>query len=204
MTFWGCESHAENYGGTLVVTQSAQGWQQLAYRAGLNAVCEAYPRPGRNDLLLCLWADQHQGSAFYRVDVVDLSVPELEKGWKELVEARDNSIEACYAGVDDLPIVSHQIDHAELVDLDHDGKLDLVVPVRAQKGRATADYRAACTAAMEPTTTKADDPARLLPKPVVVKLTFRFAGQSFVPMGITSTVQRWLHQENDAFLAAVN
>lgn len=205
-TFWGCESHAANWGGTLLLEQTARGWKTVRYVAGLNAVCDAVARPGQNDLLICLWFDAHQGWAHYRVDTFDFSVADDEQAWTNLVDAQDNTMSACTSGMDSFPVVQHIIDHVELVDADGDGRRDLVVPVAARKGRSHAQYRDTCMAYMDwesgqATSGPRPDPFALLPAAQSVKLLFRFDGQGFTATPKTKLALAWLHAELDSFFA---
>lgn len=207
-TFWGCESHAANWGGTLVLDKVGGRWKKNTYRAGLNAVCDAYPRGDGTDLLLCLWYDAHQGWGHHRVTIYDLQRSE-DQAWETLVDVQSNVGSACTAGVDRFPVVHHRIDNLELVDVDRDGKRDLVVPVKAIKGTTSRAYQEACWAWEQWSTEGRQGPApaepsSLMSKPWDVRLLFKYDGQRFVPTDQTKQALDWMHRELDEFLERAN
>jgi hypothetical protein len=51
----GCESHQENYGGTLLLTQRSQQWKMLWYKAGvITSRCHKVPLRDRREILVCM------------------------------------------------------------------------------------------------------------------------------------------------------
>jgi hypothetical protein len=98
--FQGCESHAENYGGTLLLEKVASGFRSLYYASGVHpSWCKPRKRSDGRDLLVCKWADAHQGTGFTEVFVYDFarsSAADPTAGWTSLVHVEDTSFSVCF------------------------------------------------------------------------------------------------------------
>jgi hypothetical protein len=99
--FAGCESHAENFGGTLLVERRGDVWVHASYRSGFHpASCKAFARPDGRDALVCFWTTDHQGIVHFMLDSYDFTVGDEshpENGWDHLLTLDDNSLSGCWA-----------------------------------------------------------------------------------------------------------
>jgi hypothetical protein len=186
--FQGCESHAQNYGGTLLVTQTARGFTPGAYFVGVHpSSCQPYHRADGRDLLVCQWSDAHQSSAFTQVFVYDFvrGTQDSERGWTSLVNVHDNSALACMGMLSGSGLHQGHVVGFRFEDRNGDGQLDLVVDVEHKHTMPSpsldASVAGACKAAAP---AKADDlphidVATLFGAPVPRTLVFLYANGSF-------------------------
>lgn len=186
--FQGCESHAENFGGTLLIEKTASGYKAGNYHSGVHPdSCKPYHRADGRDLLVCQWADAHQSIGFSSVFAYDfsLSTPdEVEKGWKDLATVHDNSFQLCM-GVDPTEGVNQgRVIGYRFEDKNADGKLDVVIDVEHRHTAGSAALTAKVDKACKAAKPKGDDApsvdaAALLGKPVKASLVLIFDGQTF-------------------------
>jgi hypothetical protein len=199
--FQGCESHAENYGGTLLVEKTATGYRAGAYHSGVHPEsCQAFRRADGRDLLVCQWSDAHQSMGFTRLFAFDFTLAtadDVEKGWNDLVNVRDTSFQLCMgidekAGVDQGRVVGFRFE-----DRNGDGRLDLVVDVEHRHTAGSAALTAKIARACKAATPKDDeaptvDAATLLGKPEKATLELLFDGASFKPTPATARLLKGL------------
>lgn len=102
-TFKGCESHAENWGGTLFAQRIGHSkvWVARSYRSGFHPeACKPFALPDKRDLLLCTWSTGHQGFESELFDSYDFAVSEGdEKGWQRIFALGDDTFASCTMGV---------------------------------------------------------------------------------------------------------
>src|SRR5207253_2158254 len=68
----GCESHSENFGGSLLLTRRANGWRMLWYKAGVQtSKCHKVSLPGGREGLVCMGKDGGQGFLTASLSFVD-------------------------------------------------------------------------------------------------------------------------------------
>jgi len=98
--FAGCESHAENFGGTLLVERKGDVWVHASYRSGFHPTsCKTFARPDRRDVLICTWTTDHQGIVHFMLDSYDFNAGDEshpENGWDHLLTLDDNSVSGCW------------------------------------------------------------------------------------------------------------
>lgn len=71
----GCEPHAENWGGTILLTRASQTWEMLWYKAGIDtAQCHKVRLQTGREILVCLGVSGAQGvrvTQLYAEDLLD-------------------------------------------------------------------------------------------------------------------------------------
>jgi hypothetical protein len=73
---WSAEGHPSHWGGTLLLTQRAGGWEPRWYRSGLiTSACEKTSRPDGRNGLVCEFEDGGMGHRYHVVYGVDLRRP---------------------------------------------------------------------------------------------------------------------------------
>lgn len=183
----GCESHAGNYGGTVLAEKTGGVWTMVRYDSGDHPDrMLAYRMSDGRDLVVSEWADAHQtwGDMLY---VSDLANPSAERS--SLFEVHDDTTMAC---IDKRTAVWGAIDAWKLEDVDRDGVLELAVRARAGSARYSGAFAKRCAALIasmdqeRPGVSFAD-----VMNAVELKLVFRFDGKSFVP---TPATQRQLER----------
>jgi len=72
----GCESHASNLGGTILLTRKSRKWTTLWYRSAVQtAQCHKVLRSDRREILVCIAEDGAQGNNMIELYVEDLLNP---------------------------------------------------------------------------------------------------------------------------------
>jgi hypothetical protein len=180
----GCEPHAANYGGLVLLTRQGEAFVLERYYSGLNPnECRAFRRSDGRDTLVCRHQDAHQG--FAREMLAQWTLPDgeldLEAG-QVLLDLEDNSLSACWSELHDK-IASRQIRRLEYVQVA--GATELVVEVERREGEVTPEYLQRCeeaerafAAGILPDPARA--PARLL-RSRTEPHRYRFDGSRFVP-----------------------
>ncbi len=148
-TFWGCESGADNRGGTVVFEERAGVLEVAAYRSGVNPnACEVLPGTARPDQLVCQWSDGQGGLASTRVVRVDLTQEIDEAGaLEELVSLPMDGICTLDVG---MPFADSQLLSFHLSDIDGDGDHDVVLDLAHRGGVVAQAHLDRCAAAPEP------------------------------------------------------
>lgn len=192
--FFGCESHAENFGGTLVVGATASGTERRVYRSGVGGQpCRAARRPDGRDWLVCQTADAHQGVGRASVVAVDLAASGDDPASSQLLlDGVDNLLSVCtWTDADPPPVIVLSNVAFRVRDVDGDGWSDVEVTARVRRGTRTAALARACSgwnarASVGPEQAPywAIGPARS------VQLEFRMEGNHLVPTpGTRETLQ---------------
>lgn len=126
--FSGCEPHANNFGGSVLLEKLAQGWKVRNYEAGfISSECLKDGVPGGRDLLICRGGYTGQGENDSSVFVFDYALPKDRRS-QTLLSTTD-TLATCLGGDQTMG----SIESIELRDLNHDGILDLTVMVKAAK-----------------------------------------------------------------------
>lgn len=98
--FSGCESHAENWGGTLLVERRGSVWVATDYRSGFHPLdCHPFRPPDGHDLLVCRWETDHQSYVNWQLASYDFAVKndtDPEAGYVTLLSFGDNSYSECW------------------------------------------------------------------------------------------------------------
>jgi hypothetical protein len=190
LVFEGCEPHAANYGGTLLVEKAPDGWNALHYASAFHPRdCKPYRREDGRDLLVCRYFDAHQTTAsvtIWSFDFAAASADDAEKGWEVILGTSDNSSSVCL-GVPPWGVSAMTVSGYAIRDVNGDGKQDLVIDVR----RASVPYskafedkmRKECERQMHanPDGMPYVKPSTFLPPAVTTSLEYVYNGTKFVP-----------------------
>lgn len=179
VVFTGCEPHAGNWGGTLLVEQRGGDWRARSYRSGFHpSECVTFRGADARDRLLCRWGTGHQGVTHEFLDVYDF-VPDdparPEAGSTRVLWLSDNSAFGCFDSSNE-PIGVALIDAYRL---EPATPLRLAVDVRVAKLEPTPTFHARCedmAKATEPTLELQD-----LLKFEKKRLVFAWNGATFAP-----------------------
>jgi hypothetical protein len=147
--FSGCESHADNWGGTLLAERSGSSWVQKSYRSGFHpASCKTFRKPNAQELLLCLWETDHQSSVHWLLDTYDFILGDgdhPEMGWDNVLTVDDDSVAGCWEPASPrTSITADKILGFVVQPGTSQSSPQLVVTVRFARGAMTPAYRAAC------------------------------------------------------------
>ena len=179
----GCESHAENYGGLLLLERGAQGFQVVRYVSALAAnSCWAVRRKDGRDLLVCQRDDAHQGTAGQALFQWDLSGSDEQLlNTNELVYVSDNEMSGCWSELGAELISTRML--PPRFDL-RPGRQRLTLDLDVRQGRVSKPYLARCEALLQASDAAPPDPRRsprnLLPARMQ-RLLFGFDGSQLVP-----------------------
>jgi hypothetical protein len=179
----GCESHAQSYGGLVLLARQGDFFVLARYYSGLNpSDCRAFRRDDGRDLLVCHDQDVHQG--FAREGLTQWQLPDGEldrEAGQVLLELEDNSQSACWSELNDA-ISSRQIRKRDYLQIA--SGVELVVDVERREGRVTKEYLERCEEAENASVSGGKpDPARAPLKLLPLRREqhrFRFDGQRFV------------------------
>lgn len=95
--FFGCEPHADNFGGSVLLEKTPQGWKVKNYQAGfISSECLKYRTPNGRDLLICEGGYTGQGENDSSVFVFDYSLPPPQRS-KTLLSTTD-TLGTCLPG----------------------------------------------------------------------------------------------------------
>ncbi|MGE5655754.1 MAG: hypothetical protein ACM37W_03995 [Actinomycetota bacterium] len=157
--FDGCEAHARNNGGSVLLQRLSQGWSAVRYESGLRSNnCLKFPNKSGRDLLVCQSFDAHMGRFLDWLDALQINSLGLEK--ISLIRLLSN------IASNRPPIFETRIENWTAQDVNNDNLLDLVVTVReANSAQVPPGFEG-----------KYDSH---LPNPTFHRLTFLFDGQSF-------------------------
>jgi hypothetical protein len=147
--FRGCESHAENFGGTLLAERSGAVWVQKSYRSGFHpASCRTFSKGDAQDMLVCLWETDHQSSVHWLLDTYDFNAGDdehPENGWNNLLTVDDDSIPGCWNRRSSKSrVTADKITNYVVQPGTAQSPPRVVVRVRFARGPASATYRAQC------------------------------------------------------------
>lgn len=143
LTFEGCESAAENLGGTLLVAKKDS--KKIDYRAGVNPDdCKKLHDPRRNlDRLLCQRSEGRQTVGHTYVFVYDFSKKD-EDAFDQLFDAMDNSMSGCVGAPVGYPVIAPEVTSVTAKDENGDGRPDIEVKAMIRKGAVDGAYQSAC------------------------------------------------------------
>lgn len=143
LTFDGCESHAENWGGTALYRPSAEGPWLLSYRSGARPDrCQPLRMRDGHDVLVCEWQEGHQSHEHFHVIVFDFT-RSPESDWTFLVELSDSTVPGCWSEPGEA-VVGARVTGFTLRDLNRDGILDVRVEGTLRQGSVSAEYLKRC------------------------------------------------------------
>jgi len=188
LVFEGCEPHAANYGGTLLVEQAADGWNSLHYAAAFHPrECKTLRRSDGRDILVCRYLDAHQTTGtdtIWAFDFAAASPDDPEKGWQVIVGLSDNSFGVCM-GVPPWGIEASSVVSYTARDVNGDGEQDVSVQIR----RASVPYskaledklKKACEKAIQanPDGFPSVKPSTFMPAAATITLDFVYDGTKF-------------------------
>jgi len=181
----GCEPHAANFGGTVLLTSQAGGWKMRWYKAGLiTDQCHKLPREDGRDLLVCSGGWTGQGITSMSLFLIDLAAASPEEG-KPFFRAED-STGAC-GGMDrdhPGPIAAASIDKVAFLDRKTGGLP--AISVTASFGRK----------AMTPAQWQSCIDGKLPPTPVkTYNLEFQFDGREYKPVPASAAAARLFEEQ---------
>jgi hypothetical protein len=132
-SFKGCEPHAENYGGSILLAKSGDSWSIVRYvQALITTACRPYRLQNGRDLLLCDEQNRHPQESRQTISVIDLSNPKRAPG--QSVFGVVNT-----SGANGPTAVWGSIDRATLADRNGDGTPDLTLEITVGQGACTTD-----------------------------------------------------------------
>jgi hypothetical protein len=156
----GCESHAENYGGMLLLERGAQGFQVVRYVSALAAnACWTVRRKDGRDLLVCERDDAHQGTAEQSLFQWDLSGSDEQLlNTNELVYVSDNELSGCWSELGAEVISTRML--PPRFDF-RPGRPLLTLDFDIRQGRVSKPYLARCQELMQAAEAAPPDPRRI-------------------------------------------
>jgi hypothetical protein len=126
LSMTGCEPHAANFGGSVLLTKRAGKWRRLWYQSGaITDTCRKIPLADHREVLFCEGSYMGSGTLAQSLYAMDLSLPE-EKRFTQLVLVED-TMGACFAGA---ALRKAFIEKVEFPDLNADGMPDLRVSLQ--------------------------------------------------------------------------
>lgn len=132
-SFEGCEPHAENFGGSILLTKSGDSWSMVRYmQALITTECRDYRLENGRDLLLCEEEDRHPQESRQTISVIDFSKQKPAPG--QSVFGIVNT-----SGANRPTAVWGSIESAELVDRNGDGMPVLTLDITVGQGACTAE-----------------------------------------------------------------
>ena len=127
-SFEGCEPHAEEFGGTFLLSKLHGSWAMVDYTPALiTSACQTYHLGTGRDLLLCDGEDHHMAGASQRISLCDFS-REASSRCQNAFGVLDTRV-ACGPSA-----VWGSIDKVELRDLNGDGMPDLILVIGVGQG----------------------------------------------------------------------
>jgi len=200
-TLAGCESHAENYGGTLLARRRDGKWEAVRYDSGFHPdQCITFRVRGGRDTLLCSWTDGHQSYFHTQILAYDFNGEDLERRWQEIVTIDDSSAAGCLGLPPGWKVESGRVEAFGLLDTQGDGSLELVVDVDHVAAFPNPAYEAMCKQlfeSMEDEHREPVDPARALGPMKRHRLVYVDSGAGFEPTAITRRLWHGQPKLND-------
>jgi hypothetical protein len=204
LVFEGCEPHSSNYGGTLLVDKTVDGWNAVHYASAFHPRdCKPYRRGDARDILVCRYLDAHQSTGTDSISTFNfswVSLADPEKGWDPILSLSDDSSGACM-GVPPWGFSASNVVDYGFRDLNGDGKLDLFIQVRRSSVPHSKELQDRLTKACErqlqahPDSMPVVKPSTFMPSPVTVTLEYLFDGTTFAPTaGTDKRLKAWKPQ----------
>jgi hypothetical protein len=113
----GCESHSENFGGTILLTRRAQKWRMLWYKAGVPTEhCHNVQRSDGREILVCIGSYGGQGSvwtALYLEDFLSPNATLMAGDAGVFIEVSDNILTCGGDPSKPTPLIRHYIERVE-------------------------------------------------------------------------------------------
>lgn len=168
----GCEPHANNFGGTILLTRGVPGWTMLWYRGGLRTgQCHKVTLPGGRDILVCVsWYGGNGGS------YTNLFVPDLvdgKPGWSLIGDQFNNCGGFGNSQHDPVHAIESHIKKVEFL-----------------PGKAGMPPIVSVTATFTDAWVKPDGPGCLLPPPKTYRIDFFFDGHKYQPTPATAAAAK--------------
>lgn len=127
-SFEGCEPHAAEFGGTVLLRHFAEGWNMIHYHQALiTDACQKYPLQDGRDLLLCEGEDHHMDGAWNGIFTYDFSRDQASQG-RNIFAVLDTRV-ACGKSA-----VWGSIDKVDIHDINGDGLPDLSIWISVGQG----------------------------------------------------------------------
>ncbi len=148
VVFTGCEPHAGNYGGTMLVGKPGNVWVAKTYRSGFHPdACKTFTLPDSRQILVCDWETNHQGFVSAMVDTYDFargSDEDIEVGWSHVMSVDTNAFASCMMGAPTDVVQVGQITEYHFDTATADRAPRLVVTTRSGGGKRTRAFNAKC------------------------------------------------------------
>lgn len=172
--FFGCEPHAANFGGTVLLEKVAGKWRRVRYAEGVVGLVRTYARRDGRDIVLDESGYTGQGTSTGLISTYDFFV-KPDPAEKTLLRVEDTSGNACQ--LDRVSLA--YFEKLEFPDLNGDGKPDLRVTVRWGQAAVPARKRGKCEEDFKP------------PEPPAYTIDFLFEGNGFrVAPGSAATLHK--------------
>ena len=147
VTFFGCEPHSSNWGGTVLYRRSKDAWALVSYVSGVRPDrCQPYRLQTGRDVLICEAADAHQSIGVAKVFAYDFAAPD-RRCWTDLVDLVDDS--SLCEGEPGKPLTWSTLDRVRIEHLNQDKILDLRVEGRMRSGVPSKRFHDVCMARLE-------------------------------------------------------
>ncbi|MEP6538318.1 MAG: hypothetical protein ABJF23_23470 [Bryobacteraceae bacterium] len=122
----GCEPHATNFGGSVLLAKRGGRWERNWYQPGaLTARCRKIPLADHREILFCEGSYTGSGTASQSLYTMDLSMPEARRFTRLLLV--EDTMAACFAGTSLRRVFLEKV---EFPDLNADGMPDLRVSIQ--------------------------------------------------------------------------
>lgn len=189
----GCESHADDDGGTILAERSGTSWKLVSYASGVHPrEAKALRTASGRDLLIYLYADAHQTTGTDALFAYDFRLGEddPERGMRLLVEVTRNAASACVGLTPDLGLVRGEIASFDVTPARAARKAGLTVRVRHASAPWSAALQGRVDAACKTASTNPDeipviDPAPFTGPLAAYTLSFALDGERLVPDAAT-------------------
>jgi hypothetical protein len=136
--FYGCEPHAYNFGGTLILDQSGPKLKRVRWVGGIIGLVRAYPSTSGRDLVLSEGGYTGQGVSTGWVSTYNFS--KSEPAEQTLLSVEDNSGNFCTSEQISIGYISK----LEFPDLNGDGTPDLRVVVKSGMAQIPKRFQGHC------------------------------------------------------------
>lgn len=178
----GCESHSENFGGSILLTRRAERWIMLWYQSGVETLrCHKVQLKSGRGILVCLGEYGGQGNVWMQLYIEDLVRPQgslMAENSHGIFEVFDNST-ICGGNVENeskpSALTHTLIEKIEFAASAPAGNATIVVEFSLGRRAMTPEAVKACYAAPQPRQ------APFTPTMHRYRMEFVFHGSKFVP-----------------------